>query len=377
MPAPDLLAEARRAIEVCNACRYCEGFCAVFPAMERRRSFAGADLNALANLCHGCRSCFYACQYAPPHPFGINVPRTFSELRLDSYARYAWPKPFGALFRQNGAVMALAMGLAVGLVVLLTAALQNVATLFGAHPAQPGVYYAVIPQAAMVWPALVTVGFSGVAIAMAVRAFWRDAGTPRRGAGALTAAVHHAMTLRNLGGGGYGCNDRDDTFSAARRRLHHAMFYGFALCFAATCVAGILDGLGHPAPYGFWTPPVLLGTSGGLLMLTGAGGLFWLRLTGDQAPTARRLVGPDVAMLASLTMVPLTGLLLLALRATGAMGIALAIHLGFVLALFVTLPYSRMVHGPYRFAALLWQAKEGQGSALDPPGVGGPLDPAP
>ena len=25
--------EARRAMEVCNACRYCEGFCAVFPAL--------------------------------------------------------------------------------------------------------------------------------------------------------------------------------------------------------------------------------------------------------------------------------------------------------------------------------------------------------
>ena len=27
-----------RVMQICNACRYCEGFCAVFPAMERRRT---------------------------------------------------------------------------------------------------------------------------------------------------------------------------------------------------------------------------------------------------------------------------------------------------------------------------------------------------
>ncbi len=358
MPSPERTAEARRAMEVCNACRYCEGFCAVFPAMERRRAFSDADLDYLANLCHGCRGCFHACQYAPPHPFGINVPRSFAELRLDSYARYAWPKPLAALLHHNGIVMALAVSIGVGLVILLAAALQDPASLFGVHPVQPGAFYAVIPLAAMLWPALAVSLFSVLALAMGARAFWRDAGTPRRAPGTLAAAVGDTLSLRNLGGGGHGCNDRDEAFSMARRWLHHAMFYGFLLCFAATCVATLYDWFGHLAPYGFSTPPVLLGSVGGLGMLVGSGGLFWLKLTGDQTPDARRLVGPDVAMLASLALVAFTGLLLLALRATGAMGIALAIHLGCVLALFVTVPYSRMVHGLYRFAALLRNAIE-------------------
>ena len=29
-------AEVGRQMQICNACRYCEGFCAVFPAMTRR-----------------------------------------------------------------------------------------------------------------------------------------------------------------------------------------------------------------------------------------------------------------------------------------------------------------------------------------------------
>ena len=60
MPSAERLKEAGRQLVICTACRYCEGFCAVFPAMERRRSFAPADLTYLANLCFDCRGCFYA-----------------------------------------------------------------------------------------------------------------------------------------------------------------------------------------------------------------------------------------------------------------------------------------------------------------------------
>src|ERR1700758_4576014 len=76
---------------ICNACRYCEGYCAVFPAMERRMTFSEADMNYLANLCHNCAECYYACQYAPPHEFAVNVPKVFAEIRARSYQKYAWP----------------------------------------------------------------------------------------------------------------------------------------------------------------------------------------------------------------------------------------------------------------------------------------------
>ena len=62
-------AEVERVMQVCNACRYCEGFCAVFPAMTQRLEFGKADINYLANLCHNCGACLHACQYAPPHEF--------------------------------------------------------------------------------------------------------------------------------------------------------------------------------------------------------------------------------------------------------------------------------------------------------------------
>jgi citrate/tricarballylate utilization protein len=61
----------------------------------------------------------------------------------------------------------------------------------------------------------------------------------------------------------------------------------------------------------------------------------------------------NVAFLVLLFLVSATGLALMVLRETRAMGVLLSLHLGAVLALFITLPYGKFVHGLYRFAALV------------------------
>jgi citrate/tricarballylate utilization protein len=70
----------------------------------------------------------------------------------------------------------------------------------------------------------------------------------------------------------------------------------------------------------------------------------------------------DAAFIAILLFASVSGLLLLALRESAAMGILLVIHLGIVLALFLTLPYGKFVHGIYRSAALVKNALESQKS---------------
>ena len=94
--------KSARVMQICNACRYCEGFCAVFPAMTRRLEFGKADINYLANLCHNCGACLHACQYAPPHEFAVNVPQAMAKVRLETYTEYAWPPALGALYKRNG-----------------------------------------------------------------------------------------------------------------------------------------------------------------------------------------------------------------------------------------------------------------------------------
>jgi citrate/tricarballylate utilization protein len=357
MPSSEILTEANRAMDICNACRYCEGFCAVFPAIELRREFSAGDISYLANLCHNCKGCYYACQYAPPHEWGINIPAALAEVRAESYAEYAWPRSFASVFNRNGTIVSLIAALGIAIVLILSMLLNRPGNFFSAHN---GSFYDIIPLWSMQAVGILTFGFSLVALAMGARNFWRDAG-PRQKPGpiALTIALHDVLTLKNLGGGGNGCNDNSEAFSMRRRRLHHAMFYGFLLCFAAT-TTGFIDHtfLNDPAPYPFISTPVLLGTIGGILMLIGTTGLFAMKLVDDPMPAVRRLLGGDIAMLMLLAMIALTGLILLAVRATGAMGLAMAIHLGFILAFFVVLPYSKMVHGVYRSAALLRRAIE-------------------
>ncbi|HET6185276.1 MAG TPA: tricarballylate utilization 4Fe-4S protein TcuB [Acetobacteraceae bacterium] len=355
MQETDALRDARRDMEICNACRYCEGFCAVFPAMELRREFTSGDLAYLANLCHNCRGCYYACQYAPPHEWGVNVPQHLAQVRAESYAEYAWPPALARAFQRNGLVVSVVTAAAFALVVALTAGLNG-----AAFTTPQDRFYQIIPLWVMQAAGLVTFIFSLAAIGIGTWRFWRVAGTGRRpDAGALAVALHDVFTLRNLGGGGHGCNDNSERFSMLRRRLHHAMFYGFLLCFAATCAGFVYHVfLDWPAPYPFLSAPVLLGTIGGVSLMAGTFGLFAMKLLDDPGPAARELLGADVALLVLLFLAAATGLALLGLRGSSAMGPALAVHLGVILALFLLLPYSKMVHGAYRAAALLRAAIE-------------------
>jgi len=75
-----LFHEADRQLTICNACRYCEGLCPVFPALERRNSFLEGDILYLANLCHDCRACMPACPYTDPHEFAIDIPTVMVRL---------------------------------------------------------------------------------------------------------------------------------------------------------------------------------------------------------------------------------------------------------------------------------------------------------
>jgi len=352
--------EARRQMEICNACRYCEGYCAVFPAMALRREFTTGDLTHLANLCHGCKGCYHACQYAPPHAFGVNIPETFATLRAESYAEHAWPAGMGRLFERNGSVVAGAAVLGVTLALLLAMALVDPAVLYRAQTG-PGAFFRVIPQWLMVGLGTLSFGFALFAMAMGARGYLRATGG-LGGAGDLKTAGEAAvdiLTLRNLGGGGHGCNDVDDSFSQSKRWLHQAMFYGFMLCFAATTVGAFVHHfLGWRSPHAFLSLPVQLGFWGGILLCVGTAGLMRLKVITDPGPVSAKLLGGEYAMLALLFLLGATGLLLLALRHTGAMGILLALHLGLVFAFFTVLPWSKMVHGVYRGLALLRAARE-------------------
>ena len=359
-------AEVSRVLQICNACRYCEGFCAVFPAMTRRLEFGAADVDYLANLCHNCGACYHACQYAPPHEFAVNVPEAMARVRLETYTHYAWPPALGALYRRNGLVLSLAT--AGGLALFLVLAIALTGSLV--HAPLAGNFYAVFPHNLLVLMFGAAFGFAVLAMVMSVRRFWKDV-TPGSASGAaVSEATRDALRLKYLDGGhGDGCNESDDRFTLARRRFHHLTFYGFLLCFAATCVATFYHYvLGLHAPYALTSLPVILGTTGGIGLLVGPAGLMWLNVHRHPSHGDPAQKPMDRGFIALLFLTSLTGLALLLWRDTGAMALLLAMHLGVVMALFLTLPYGKFTHWIYRCAALLKYAIERRRPSLN---VGG------
>jgi len=333
----------------------------VFPALEQRLTFRDADLNYLANLCHNCGECLYACQYAPPHEFGINVPRTLAQLRLESYEEYCWPRAFGAAFRTYGGATS------VLLVVLLSAVIAGASATFGSVPLwgqYRGDFYQILPHSVMV-SLFGAVGlFVLTALVVGAARFWRGVGGSFGALlqpAALRTALRDAASLRHLHGSGSGidCTADEQSRSPWRRWFHHCTAYGFALCFASTTVAAVYhSGFGWRAPYALTSVPVLLGFFGGLGLVIGLAGLYVVRMQRDSALADPEQAGLDTTFIVLLFLTSVTGLLLLAIRHTSAMPTVLIVHLGSVLALFITLPYGKFVHGIYRLAALLKYALE-------------------
>jgi citrate/tricarballylate utilization protein len=360
VPRLDLLQDAERQMTICNACRYCEGFCAVFPAMELRTSFKSGDLIYLSNLCHECRACFYACQYAPPHAFAVNIPQVLSEIRSDTYADYSWPRLLTRLRSSltASALLVLACLAVIGAFVVL--AISPAA--FTTPQTGAGAFYRVVPYAAMVVPASLIVLYAAGVFWLGVARFWRDTRASLSdlvNPSAIVDATRDAFSLRYLRGGGDGCNYPDEHFSQTRRWLHHLTYYGFLLDLASTIIAAIYDHVfGLIAPYPLLSLPVVLGTVGGVMLMIGTGGLLWLKFGSDRAPASSTILRMDVAFLVLLFATALTGLLLLILRDTASMGWLLTVHLAVVAGLFLSLPYGKFAHAIYRYAALVRNAME-------------------
>lgn len=352
--------EVQRQMTICNACRYCEGFCAVFPAMTRRLEFTQADIHYLANLCHNCGACLHACQYAAPHEFDVNIPKAMAKVRLDTYAEYAWPQAMGRLYQRNGLTLALASG--GGLALFLCLTLMLMGNLFTAIPG--GNFYKIFPHNTLALMFGSVFGFAVLALTMGVRRFWRNVSPvatslPLKTSAALEATANVAKLKYLDGGHGEGCNNADDQFTLWRRRFHHLTFYGFMLCFAATGVATLFHYLlKWSAPYPIFSLPVMLGIAGGIGLLIGPAGLLWLNLRRNPAHGDENQKPMDRGFIALLFLVSASGLALLAFRETSALGLMLAIHLGLVMAFFLTMPYSKFAHGIFRSAALLKHAIE-------------------
>jgi citrate/tricarballylate utilization protein len=321
---------------------YCDGLCPVFPALAG----GAGDPAYLGNLCHNCRACWRACQYAPPHPFAINAPAVFLRARLDSYADHVWPRFLRpALLRP-----------ALGAGFMLAAALASFSVLLAASDLKAARFYAVAPESLMVFLAAASLAWATLSLTASTLRYWRSISTDLA-PGALTPALRRTaadiITLKHLDGGGPGCHDIGPGFSRLRRWAHQLMAAGVLLAFASTLAAALFQHvLGLEPPFAPASAPVLLGAGGGLAIVFGAAGLLAIEAFSERAPSERGESQLNVSFLIALELLALSGLALLAGRDTPAMGALLVVHLSLVIGFFVGLPASKALHAPFRAAAL-------------------------
>lgn len=344
----DAISEARRQAEICNACRYCEGYCAVFPALHSERAFSDGDMTQLANLCHNCRGCYYACQYTEPHEFALNLPQALAEVRQESWERFAFPQGIANRFQKSG------MGIIIATVIGF-ALIFGLAKWLGANASGEG-FYAVMSHNLMVAIFAPAFLFPLFSISISLRRYWRETGGGSIALSDIMGAFGSAAKMHNLAGGhGDGCNYEDeDRFTHARRIAHQWVLYGFLLCFASTSVATIMHYvLNMPAPYPLFSLPKLFGITGGILLTIGTYMMARLKMKADPKLGASSVWGGEMAFVILLGFVGFTGLILYVLGKTVLMPLLLAVHLGAVLSFFLLTPYSKMAHGFYRLTALV------------------------
>ena len=342
--------EAVRQLSICNSCRYCEGYCGAFQALTRYREFDEPTVSHLANLCHNCRGCYYACQYTEPHEFALNIPSLLANIRAQNWEQHVKPRWLSRSMQRDYWPYVL---LTLVFVVLF-------ALIIGVPWTSSEPFYESISHTLMVMVFTPLFLIPLASLAYGIRSYWRSVGASKLAMQDVKEAIASAATMRQLSGGqGQGCNyESEDLFTSWRRWAHQATMYGFLLCFASTSTATLYHYLfGLEAPYPMLSLPKLFGITGGVLLSLGTAALAYLKTRADPELGSTVRSASEYVFIGLLFLVSTTGLLLYWFSGTTLASTLLIIHLSVVATFFVAIPYSKMAHGFFRLAALCREAQ--------------------
>ncbi len=337
--------EATRQLNVCNSCRYCEGYCSAFQALTRYRSFDKPTVSHIANLCHNCRGCYYACQYTEPHEFALNIPALLADVRAQNWEQHIKPARLSKIMQTR----------AWPYVVITLVFMMFFSLGIGVSWVSSVPFYSAISHNVLISLFLPLFFLPWIAVFFGIRDYWKSVGGSRVTLSDLKHAVGSAASMKQLSGGqGQGCNyESAERYTQLRRWAHQATMYGFLFCFVSTSLGTLYHYfLNLPAPYPFFSLPKLFGVVGGVLLSAGTAALFMLKRQSDSALGSSTRAAGEYAFVVLLFLVSTTGLLLYASSGTVTASAWLIIHLAFIATFFITMPYSKMVHGFFRLAAL-------------------------
>lgn len=322
--------------------------------IEYRREFKTADVEYVSNLCHDCGQCFDVCPYTPPNEFSVDIPKILSEIRTETYRKYATPRKM-SLFSGSGIGFTLMLfGFSFLALFVIYLSSGNYLRIFMAISG-PGSFYVILSNDILDVAGTLILFFVVLAWSISGKKFLKEVGGPSNiGLYDLIRALFDSFGEKWFRGGGAGCNypHRDEKGSYKKMITHSLVLYGFLLDFLATTSAFVEQDFFHVLPpYPILSMPVISGITGGVMLIIGAS----LFLIFDYISSSEKDVSMtpiDRTFLVALLLTAFTGLLVLGFRNTSLMGTLLLIHLSMVSVLFISAPYGKFVHLVYRFISI-------------------------
>lgn len=363
-----VLAAGGEDLKKCFQCATCSVVCelsgdtAPFPRKEMIWAQWGLKDRLVADpdvwLCHQCNDCSTRC------PRGARPGDVMAAVRRETVLYYAVPAFLGR-WANDPKFVPLLLGVPAVLLGLL---------LLGTYPPALGPSKKLVFSYWNLLPHWVLMSFFGLfsllaflAVVGGVVRFWRAMKSADERAGNTTVVKPLA---RSAGAALKRILTHDDfavcTAERWRAVSHFCVLYGFLALFVVSI--WVMTARYNPLvpddfayPFSFWSPWRMLANLGGVLLTAGCVLMIWDRLKDRPHPVASTF--SDWALLAALLAVALTGFLSEALhyaRMEPHRQIAYFIHLVFVFALLIYLPYSKLAHLAYRATAMVYAEHTGR-----------------
>jgi len=337
-------AEAAR----CFQCATCSGVCDLatperaFPRRQMLWAQWGLADRLLADpaiwLCHQCNDCTVRC------PRDARPGDVIQALRSMAIEEAGTPRFLARLVGRARATWPLLLGLPVLLWVVYIQAVNGFAV-----PRQPLVFGDLVPVWMIYSVFLPAAAFAAVAAVLGARRCWTAWGREANRTGGLLQGLG-AVALDIL------WHRRFATCGAARPRRagHLLLFWGFVGALATTTLLGVaMDVFGVKTPLPMAHPIKLLGNLSAILLAVGTALLLRQRVGHPEAVGRSQAFDNFFAALVVVVVLSGIGAEVGRLALPAPVAIALyVLHLGVVLSLFLTFPFSKFAHAVYRTLAL-------------------------
>jgi quinone-modifying oxidoreductase subunit QmoC len=288
-------------------------------------------------LCHQCNDCTVRC------PRDARPGDTLQALRAAMIERLAAPPFMARLVGKAGTTWPVLLGLPI----LFWAVLVQLVSGY-VIPREPLVYGDVVPHWLIYSVFFPAFGYATAAAAVGGGRAWRAWGSGAKRNGSLLAGLVGVGSEILVHGRFSQCD------AARPRRVGHlSLFWGFI---GAAVTSGLIVvamyGFGKELPLPQVNPIKILGNISAVLLVVGGAWLLVNRLAGKAAGASRAF---DSFFMTLVLGVIATGVAVELGRYVLAARLAVAlyvVHLGLVLSLFLTFPYSKFAHALYRTLAM-------------------------